>query len=67
MGRESKENSFEQHEAAPITTATNDEENDSISPEAIGGASADDLPENYFRSYRFIGSFIVGLTQLMLL
>jgi len=34
---------------------------DSISSEAIGGASTDDLPANYFLSYKFIGSFIVIL------
>jgi hypothetical protein len=40
---------------------SHDEKPDSISSEAFGGASVDDLPANYFRSYKFIGSFIVGL------
>ena len=40
---------------------TNDERPDSISSEAIGGASIEDLPPRYFLSYKFIGSFIVGL------
>lgn len=42
------------------------EKPDSISSEAIGGASVDDLPPNYFWSYKFIGSFIVGHGKIVL-
>jgi hypothetical protein len=45
---------------------TDEERPDSISSEAIGGASADDLPANYFLSYKFIGSFIVSLDYTIL-
>ena len=32
---------------------------DSVAREAVGGDSVDDLPKHYYRSPRFIGSFIV--------
>ncbi len=54
------------HENALVGGVTNDERPDSISSEAVGGASVDDLPANYFLSYKFIGSFIVGLGYKLL-
>jgi hypothetical protein len=33
---------------------------DSTTREAIGGASTDELPPNYYKSARFIGSFLVS-------
>jgi hypothetical protein len=54
------------HEHALDGVVTNDERPDSISSEAVGGASVDDLPANYFLSYKFIGSFIVGLDYKLL-
>ncbi len=52
---------FQHHENTLSGIVTDDEKPDSISSEAIGGASVDDLPANYFWSYKFIGSFIVRL------
>ncbi len=39
---------------------------DSATREAIGGASTDDLPPNYYKSVRYIGSFLVSLRHLYL-
>lgn len=33
---------------------------DSVTREAIGGASVADLPKGYYRSYKFIGTFLVS-------
>jgi hypothetical protein len=56
-----KSPSFQHHEDALGGIKTDFEKPDSISSEAIGGESVDDLPANYFWSYKFIGSFIVRL------
>lgn len=39
---------------------------DSVTREAIGGASVADLPKGYYRSYKFIGSFLVSSHSYLL-